>query len=110
MRTGQGEVANIFWANVTGKQLVTSGGAAILGIAFLGTATGQVQLFAGTTASASMTPVITFSVTTSAVAGGYSPMFLRFPAEVSGNGLVIDAGATNDPNIQLFWSPLVKTP
>lgn len=110
MRVGQGEVGTSLVVQTTGKSLVTSGGAALLGVMFCGSGTGQVQFFAGTTASASMTPVISFCATSSAVAGGFSPMFLRMPAEVSGNGLVIDLGATSDPNIILYWSPIPKTP
>lgn len=108
MRTS--EVGTMLVVQSTGKTLVTSGGAAIYGVTFCGSGTGQVQFFAGVTASASLTPVINFSGTASAVAGGFSPMFLRMPAEVSGNGLIIDLGATTDPNIILFWQPNPKTP
>ena len=92
--------------NATGTTVITSGFAQIIGVAFVGTATGAVQLFAGTTVSVSMTPVISFSATTSAVAGGLSPMFLRLPAEVSGAGLTVKIPATEDPNIMLFWNPV----
>jgi hypothetical protein len=51
--------------------------------------------------------VITFCATSSAVAGGFSPMFLRFPLAVSGSGITVDMGATTDPNIMLFWSPVL---
>ncbi len=78
----------------------------ILGVAFLGTATGAMQFFAGVTASASIAPVITFSATSSAVAGGFSPMFLRFPAVVSGAGLTVNLPESADQKIALFWNPL----
>lgn len=104
------EVGSMTYVNTTGKQVITSAPASLLGVAFVGTATGQVQFFAGTTCSASLTPMISFSVTASAVAGGYSPMFLRLPAEVSGNGFTIDAGGTADPNLILFWIPNPRTP
>lgn len=96
-------------ANGSGLNCVTSGFAVIGGIAFLGTATGQIQLFAGMTCSASITPVITFCGTTSAVAGGFSPMFLRFPMAVSGSGFCVDTGTSGDTNLILFWAPMGTT-
>ena len=86
--------------------VLTSARAMIGGIAFVGTATGGVQLFAGVTASASLTPMISFSATTSAVAGGLSPMFLRLPFAASGSGVIVSIQASADPNIMLFWNPL----
>ncbi len=99
------EAGTATYLNTSGKQVVTSGPMVLLGIAFVGTATGQIQLFTGTTCAASLSPMITFCATASAVAGHFSPQFLRWPAEVSGNGLTVDLGTTNDPNIILFWSP-----
>lgn len=92
--------------NATGLSTITSGNCAIYGVAFVGTATGGIQLFAGVTASASLTPMITFSATTSAVAGGFSPMFLRLPAVTSGPGLTVSILASADPNLILYWSPV----
>lgn len=92
----------------SGLNCVTSSFAVIGGIAFYGTATGQIQLFAGLTCSASMTPVISFCGTTSAVAGGFSPMFLRFPMAVSGKGFCVDTGTSADTNLVLFWSPVAS--
>ena len=94
------------YINTTGRQTITSAKAQIVGVAFVGTATGQIQFFAALTVSASMSPMISFSGTTSAVAGGLSPMFLRLPFVASGTGFTIDAGATQDPNLMLFWKPL----
>lgn len=90
----------------TGTAVITTGLANIVGIAFHGTATGGVQFFAGTTASASLTPMITFCATSSAVAGGFSPMFLRFPLAVSGSGLTVKVLDSLDVNLTLFWSPM----
>ena len=106
MPTNNIEGGVAYRVTATGKQVVTNGGAQIIGITFCGSATGQVQLFAGATASASLTPVISFCATTSAVIGGFSPMFLRMPMVVSGTGLLLDAGATTDPNLILYWNPL----
>ena len=100
------EAANMTRVSTTGKSQVAIAGAALAGIAFVGTATGQFQLFAGATCSSSLTPVVTFCATSSAVAGGFSPMFLRWPCVVSGTGFCIDLGVTSDPNLILFWSPV----
>lgn len=89
----------------TGITVITSGYASILGVSFVGTATGGIQFFAGTTGSASMTPMIAFCATTSAVIQGFSPMFLRFPADVSGNGFMANVQASADPNFLLYWVP-----
>ena len=94
------------WVNTSGKQTITSAKAQIVGVAFVGTATGQIQFFAALTASASMSPIISFCATTSAVAGGFSPMFLRLPFIASGTGFTIDSGGNQDPNLMLFWKPL----
>ena len=92
----------------TGTAVVASGYVNLVGIAFYGTATGGVQLFAGVTTSASLTPMITFSYTASAVAAGFSPQFLRFPLAVSGTGLTALVLPSADPNIMLFWQPGVS--
>jgi hypothetical protein len=89
----------------TGTSVITSGFCNVVAISFIGTGTGGVQLFAGVTTSVSLTPMITFSATSSAVAGGFSPMTLRFPLAVSGTGLTVKMLGSTDPNIMLFWSP-----
>lgn len=93
----------------TGTSVITSGYANIVGVAFYGSATGGIQFFAGVTTSASLTPMITFSATTSSVAGGFSPMFLKFPLAVSGSGLTVLTLPSADPNLMLFWSPVQST-
>ena len=90
----------------TGPALITTGRAAVIGMAFNGTGTGGIQLFAATTASASLTPMITFSATASAVYGGFSPMFMRYPMMVSGSGLVASSLDSLDTNVVLFWVPI----
>lgn len=92
--------------NVTGLTVISSARTMIAGVAFVGTATGGIQFFAGVTASASLSPMVSFSATTSAVAGGLSPMFLRLPFLPSGAGLVVSVQASADPNIMLFWRPM----
>jgi hypothetical protein len=104
------EVGNGLLLNATGFTTITSGKAVVLGFGFVGTGTGGIQLFAAaSTASASggssVTPMITFSATSSAVAAGLSPMFMRFPMTVSGSGLVASLLPSSDPNIMLFWNP-----
>jgi hypothetical protein len=107
-RTGQVEGYTATRVNATTTSVLASGPVILGGVLFCGTATGAVQFFAGTTCSASLTPVISFCGTTSAVAGGFSPMFMRFPCEVSGNGLTYDPSGTLDPNLIIFWSPAVR--
>ena len=99
------EIGNMTLLNATGYTTITSGKAVILGAAFIGSATGSLQLFAGVTSSVSLTPIINFCATTTAVLQGFSPMFLRLPMTVSGSGFTALIPATSDPNIMLFWNP-----
>lgn len=104
------EIGNGLLLNATGFTAITSGKAVVLGFAFVGTGTGGIQLFAAaSTASASgglsVTPMITFSATASAVAAGLSPMYMKFPMTVSGSGLTALILGSTDPNIMLFWNP-----
>ena len=104
------EIFNGTLLNATGYTVITSGRAVIGGFGFIGTATGAIQLFAAmSTASASggvsVTPVINFCATTTAVLQGFSPMFMRFPMTVSGSGLTALIPGTADPNVMLFWNP-----
>jgi hypothetical protein len=104
------EVGNGLLLNATGFTTITSGKSVVLGFAFFGTGTGGIQLFAaGSTASASggasVTPMITFCATSSAVAAGLSPMYMKFPMTVSGSGLTANLLPSSDPNIMLFWNP-----
>jgi hypothetical protein len=92
--------------NATGYTCITSAQAQIIGIASYGSATAGIQFFAGLTCSTSMTPMITFSATTSAVAGGLSPMYFAFPMMCSGSGLTVGLLASADPNLTLFWLPI----
>ena len=89
----------------TGTLVITSGFAAIIGVAFYGTGTGGIQFFVGVTASTSISGMITFSATASAVAAGLSPMFFPFPLQCSGTGLTIKSLDSLDTNLTLFWSP-----
>ena len=104
------EIGNMTLLNATGFTTITSGKCVILGAAFVGTATGSFQLFAAaSTASASggvsVTPVINFCATTTAVLQGFSPMYLKLPMTVSGSGLTVLIPGTADPNVMLFWNP-----
>lgn len=103
------DAASAFRVTVTGTVVLTTGLANIVGIAFHGTGTGGIQFFAGVTASASITPMITFCATSSAVAGGFSPMFLRFPLAVSGTGCTLKSLDSLDTNLTIFWSPMGTT-
>lgn len=93
----------------SGLNCITSGLYTIGGISFHGSSTGQLTLFVGVTCSVSIAS-ISFCGTTSAVAGGFSPMFLRFPMAGSGSGLCVDSGSSADTNITIFWSPMGTVP
>lgn len=93
----------------TGTSVITSAPAQILGVGFYGTATGAIQFFAGVTTSASLTPIISFCATTSAVAGRFSPQYVRVPMVVSGAGLTVKIIGSADPNLIVYWNPLSGT-
>ena len=99
------EVGNMTLVQATGLTTITSGKAVLYGIASIGSATAGIQLFAGVTSSVSLTPMINFSVTASAVAGGFSPFFLRMPMTVSGSGFTVSLLGTTDPNMMIYWNP-----
>lgn len=86
----------------TGTVAITSGFGVIIGYMCAASATqGSIQFFAGTTTSASVTPVIPVVTTGN---------FVRFPVFASGQGLTIKYTGTLDPNLMLFWNPAGGTP
>lgn len=78
--------------------------AALIGILFSGTATGSVQLFAGTTATATAAGVILTGIIRSCVSATALANFVRVPAYCSG-GMIVDIGGTS-PDVTLFWNPV----
>lgn len=90
-----------------GATVVTSANAAIIGFQFNGSATGDVQIWAGTTATAAAAGVPLsgiirgFATTTS---GGQVASYYPFPAYCSG-GITINIGTSGDPRLTLFWNP-----
>jgi hypothetical protein len=99
------EAGNMTLVQVTGPTTITSGKAVIYGVTSFGSGTAGIQLFAGVTQSASMTPMINFCLTATAVLQGFSPMFLRMPMVVSGSGFTVNLLGSSDPNMMIFWNP-----
>lgn len=88
----------------SGKAAITSGNAAIVGVTFHGSGTGQVQFFAGATCSSSLTGVIR-AYRTAAAATANTALYMDVPVYCSG-GFSIDAGATLDPDLTIYWNPV----
>ena len=87
----------------TGSSCITSGNAALIGVLFTGTGTGSIQLFAGTTVSASVCGIIR-AYTTVANQTVNSPLWITMPAYCSG-GVSATVGGSADPDVTLYWNP-----
>jgi len=97
------ETAQVTRISATGTTAITSANALILGWMVAASSTGgNLQFFAGTTTSASLSP----SIIVGSVSGTAAPQFVRYPATVSGSGLTVKYTATADPNLILFWLPM----
>jgi len=97
------ETAQVTRVNATGTTVISSANALILGWMVAASSTGgNLQFFAGTTASVSLSP----SIIVGSVSGTAAAAFTRYPASVSGSGLTIKYTATADPNLILFWLPM----
>ena len=99
---------NATYVSVTGAQVLTSANAQIIGILFQSSATGSIQIWAGTTATttaagAPLSNVIRAYVTTGA-ATAQPAVYLPFPAYASG-GITINVQGSLDPKLTLFWNP-----
>ena len=86
----------------TGTVAITSANAQLIGILCASSGTCSVQIFAGVTTSASVSPVLRFQVTV--VQTIPAPQYLSYPANLSG-GFTVKLGAAADPEITLFWNP-----
>lgn len=92
---------------VTGATCLTSANANIIGICFQGSATGSIQIWAGTTATvtaagAEVSPLIRGYSTTAATS--QAATYLSYPAYCSG-GITVNVGDSLDVKITLFWNP-----
>ena len=96
---------NASYVTVVGATVITSANAQIIGILFQSTATGDIQIWAGTTASgaAALSGVIRAYATTGA-ATVQSAVYIPFPAYASG-GISINVVGAQDPKLTLFWNP-----
>ena len=95
--------------SATGALCITSADSQILGILFQGSATGSLQIWAGTTATATsagapLSYVIKAFSTTGSVTA-QNAVYYPFPAYASG-GITINVPGTNDPKLTLFWNPI----
>lgn len=89
---------------VAGATCVTSVNSQIIGVLVHGSATNNVQLWAGTTATGAGVLSGIIRTPTAAVSAAEA-VYFPFPAYASG-GITINVGASNDPSITLFWVPL----
>lgn len=90
------------YVTTAGATVVTSANAYILGVLLQSSATGNVQLWAGVTATgASLSGII--RATTGAVSAAPA-LYVPFPAYAAG-GISLNVGASNDPKLTLFWCP-----
>ena len=90
---------------VAGATCVTSVNAQIIGVLLHSSATANVQLWAGTTATGAGILSGVIRQTTGAVSAAPA-LYVPFPAYASG-GITVNIGASNDPNITLFWVPVL---
>lgn len=91
----------------TGTVCITSANAYIIGVAFQGTGTGSLHIFAGltSTATSSATWLGRLVANTTVSGATVNPMvYFPFPAYCSG-GITTQVPATADPSITLFWNP-----
>ena len=88
-----------------GATCITSSNAAIIGVLFQGTATGTLQIWAGTTATGAgaLSGIIRAFVTGAVTM--QSAVWYPFPANASG-GITINVGTSADPSLTLFWNPV----
>lgn len=87
----------------TGVSTITSADAAIIGVLFNGTGTGQISIFHGVTASASAVGIRASSTALTATAN--NAVYYACPMYCSG-GITVDVGPSADPDITLFWNPV----
>lgn len=88
---------------VAGATCITTVNSQIIGVLLQSSATGNVQLWAGTTATGAGLLSGVIRQNTGAVSAAPA-LYFPFPAYASG-GITINVGASADPNITLFWCP-----
>lgn len=98
------EAGTMTVVQATGITVVASSNAQIIGVGFCGSTSGSVQFFAGTTGSASITPLIRANNAATVTAPAY--VFQRVPGMVSGAGFFVNVPANTDPNLIIYWLPV----
>ena len=87
----------------TGLTCITSANAHIIGIFINSTATGQVKIWAGVTATATSSGAAISVNIGKATATGLAQYF-PYPAYASG-GITVQVVGSLDPSVTLFWNP-----
>lgn len=87
----------------TGLSTITSANAAIIGVLFNGTGTGQLSIFHGVTVSASVASIRAYATAANATVN--AAVYYPCPAYCSG-GISVDVGPSADPDLTLFWNPV----
>jgi hypothetical protein len=94
------------YVTAAGATCVCSSNAQIIGILFQSSATANVQIWAGTTATATASTITLSGIirTTTGAVSAAPAVYIPFPAYASG-GISLNLGASGDPKLTLFWNP-----
>lgn len=88
----------------TGLSVIASRDAAVVGVLCCNSATqGAIQLFCGTTATATASGRIGSGVIT--FASGSISQFIFTPLDAKG-GLIVNIGAAANPDLTIYWNPV----
>lgn len=98
--------AALTMVTASGITVISSAGAALVGVLFCGSGTGRLQVFSGVTASVPAT-VTVIAYRTANNVGATSNTAIYYP--LAGNttgGLTVDLQGTSDPRLMLYWIPI----
>ena len=98
---------NAYRVTATGTVCITSANAYIIGVAFQGSGTGSLHIFAGTTSTATASATWLGLIRAYSTVGGATAnqaLYFPFPAYCSG-GITLQTPGTADPSLTLFWNP-----
>jgi len=87
-----------------GATVICSSNAFIIGILLQSSATGNVQLWSGVTATGAAATLSGIIRATTGAVSAAPALYIPFPAYASG-GITLNVGASNDPKLTLFWNP-----
>lgn len=96
------------YVSAAGATVVSTVNSRIIGFLIQSTATGNIQLWAGTTATSTAAGVALSGVirayATTGSATVQSSVYFPFPAYASG-GCCVNVGGAGDPSVTIFWCP-----